>query len=62
MADQTDTPPPAASPEASSETPMQRALRLKKAAQAAKRPSGEQLGAKQNAKAPVGHSQPWMKK
>ena len=53
MADPKDTP---------AETPAQKALRLKKAAQAAKHPSGEQLGARQNRKAPVGHSQPWMKK
>jgi len=51
----------APAPEPSDETPMQRALRLKKAAASA-RPAGAKLGPRQSAALPAGQSKPWMKK
>jgi hypothetical protein len=49
-------------PDDPNETPIQRALRLKKAALEAKPtpPRGGKFQREQNAKAPVGKSRPWM--
>ena len=56
MADPTDDAPPG-------ETPMQRALRLKKAAQAAKSgPPGQREGERAAAARSQSKSKPWMKK
>ena len=49
-------------PDDAAETPMQRALRLKKAAQKAK-PNAAETGLKrEQARMPPGASKPWMKK
>ncbi|MFC3071025.1 hypothetical protein [Phenylobacterium soli] len=50
-------------PDDPNETPMQRALRLKKAAQDAKSaPSGAKLSPTQARRQPAGASKPWMKR
>jgi hypothetical protein len=57
MADQPDDPP-----EAPEETPIQRALRLKKAAIAGRPapPRGGKFQRQQSARAKTGQSKPWM--
>ena len=56
MTDRSDDPP--------AETPMQRALRMRKAALASKPKAsdGDALNPKRAARAPTGASRPWMKR
>lgn len=50
-------------PEDAAETPMQRALRLKRAAQGAKpKTPGADFSREQTARMPAGASKPWMKR
>lgn len=62
MSDPTDDPDPSATPDVSSESPVQRALRLKKAAIDAreKPPRGGRFQREQAARIATGKSKPWM--
>ena len=49
-------------PDERAETPMQRALRMKKAARAANKAPGSDFNREQAARMPAGASKPWMKR